>query len=427
MLAETTASSVRPTAESDNSTTRIGIALLFSMLFLQRFTLPYGATALHLDLVAMGLILVYQFLSGKLLIQYDRLLWFLAFAFASTCSLLLNFKNASLTSYSQVIVFYSFFTLSKPSTPDQYKRTLQAFQSLVLLISWLAIAQFAAQFVIDGSKLIRFYGIVPDILLGTEESGTRGYGSIRGLGGGLMGLIKSNGIFLSEPSGLSQITALGILIEVLEFRRPRYLVVMTLGFLVAYSGTGLMLLLLFLPLASLRHDRALPYALLVIVFALGVFATGMIQLSAFTSRVGEFEAPGSSGFGRFIMPFHIAARQFDMEALQALLLGSGPGTTKIAVQTQYGLANVDLAWTKVLREYGLIGSFIFWSFFASCFRKSRCRGVVIAAIIFTFLFLQGSIAPAIVLCSLSGPGPRRGRVDETTRYRSSLVPGAGAV
>src|SRR5947207_15100092 len=111
MLAETTASSVRPTAESDNSTTHIDIALLFSMLFLQRFTLPYGATALHLDLVPMGLILVYQFLSGKLLIQYDRLLWFLAFAFASTCSLLLNLKNASVTSCSHVIVLCSFFTL----------------------------------------------------------------------------------------------------------------------------------------------------------------------------------------------------------------------------------------------------------------------------------------------------------------------------
>ena len=101
--------------------------------------------------------------------------------------------------------------------------------------------------------------------------------------------IKSNGIFLTEASILSQITALGILIEVLEFRRPRYLVVMALGFLVAYSGTGLLLLLIFLPLAGLRHGRAGLSALLVTMFVAGLFATGIIDLSAFTSRIGEFQ------------------------------------------------------------------------------------------------------------------------------------------
>jgi hypothetical protein len=70
--------SVRPIFGSDKSATRTDIALLVSMLFLQRFSLPFSDTALQLELVAMGLILFYQFISGKLLIQYDRLLWDLA-------------------------------------------------------------------------------------------------------------------------------------------------------------------------------------------------------------------------------------------------------------------------------------------------------------------------------------------------------------
>src|SRR6266446_4104070 len=114
MLAQTAAASTRPTYESDNSAKRVDIALLVAALFLQRFSLPFGATALHLDLVAIGLILLHQFLSGKLVIQYDRLLWCLAFALASTCSLLLNSKGTSLTSYSQTVVFFSLFTLSRP-------------------------------------------------------------------------------------------------------------------------------------------------------------------------------------------------------------------------------------------------------------------------------------------------------------------------
>jgi hypothetical protein len=426
MLAETSVASVRPTYRSDNkSATRVDIALLVSMLFLQRFSLPFGDTALHLDLVAIILILVYQFVNGKVVIQYDRLLWFLAFAFANTCSLLLNFKSTMLTSYSQTLVGYSFFTLSRVSTRDQYEKTLQAFQFLVVLLSCLAIAQFPAQLVLDGNKLVRFYGIVPDILFGGEtEAGTRGYNTTAGLS---WGFVKSNGIFLNEPSTLSQVTALGILIEILEFRRPRYLLIMGLGFLLAYSGTGLMLLLLFLPLATLRHDRALPYVLLVVIFALGLFATGVIDLTSFTSRTDEFEAVGSSGFGRFVQPFWVAAKQFDIEALQALLIGSGPGTAKTATHTWFGWADYMATWVKIFHEYGIIGSFIFACFLASCLRRSRCPGLVVAAQIFTFLFLQGMINTAIVLCTLNGPGPRRGPIDQTSQYRSSLVARAETV
>src|SRR6266446_5116906 len=150
MLAETSVASVRPTYKSDNkSATRVDIALLVSALFLLRFSLPFGATLLHLDLVAIGLILLYQFVSGKLLIQYDRLLWFLAIWLAATCSLLLNFSSTMLTGYSLFILFYSLFTLSRPSTLDQYKRTLQAFQFVVMLLSCIGVAQFFAQFVAD--------------------------------------------------------------------------------------------------------------------------------------------------------------------------------------------------------------------------------------------------------------------------------------
>ena len=121
LLAKTSVASIRPASNLDKSATRVDIALLVSPLFLQRFTLPFGTTFLHLDLVAIGLILLYQFLSGNLLVQYDRLLWFLALGFVATCSLLLNFESTMLTGYALFMVFYSLFTLSRPSTSDQYK------------------------------------------------------------------------------------------------------------------------------------------------------------------------------------------------------------------------------------------------------------------------------------------------------------------
>jgi hypothetical protein len=395
LLAETSVASV-------GSETRVDIALLVSALFLQRFTLPFGNTFLRLDLVAIGFILLHQFLSGKLLIQYDRLLWFLALGFAATSSLLFNFSSTMLTGYSLFVVFYSLFTLSRPATLDQYKRTLQAFQCLVMVLSCLGLVQFFAQFVVDGRRLITFYGIVPDIL--TTDPSTFWWTPPRYFGNGI---IKSNGLLLVEPSIFSQITAVGILIEVLEFRRPRYLIVMALGFLVAYSGTGSMLLLIFLPLAGLRHGKAALSGLLVVLFVLGLFATGMVDLWVFTSRVGEFEETGSSGFMRFVSPLWLAAKNFDTASLQALLIGHGPGTAKTFVDPWYGGGQIA-DWFKPFYEYGIIGLFVFCCFLASCLRRSKCPGLLVTAIIFAFLFLQGSITTAIALCTLNGPGPRRG-------------------
>jgi hypothetical protein len=420
-LAETSVASVWQTRESKKSATQVDIALLVCVLFTQRFTLPFGNTFLGLYLVAVGSILLYQFLSGKLLIQYDRFLWFLALVLATACSLLLNFKSMTLTGYSQFIVVYSLFTLNRPSIPDQYKRTLQAFQFLVLLLSCLGVAQFVAQFVLDGISLHNFYGIVPDLLT-NDPSGFWG-SNVQNFGGGILGkgLIRSTGLFFPEPSEFSQMTALSILIEVLEFRRPRYLLVLALGFLVAYSGTGLMLLLVFLPLAGLRHGRAGVSALFVVMFMLGLITTGIIDLSAFTDRVGEFQDTQSSGFARFVSPLLLAAKNFDTASLQALLIGSGPGTAKTFGDHWNGGGQLT-SWFKMFYEYGIIGSFVFVCFVASCLRRSRCPGLVVAAMVFAWIFLQGNTLLAIVLCTLNGPEPRR-RIDEASRYGLRVVAG----
>jgi len=419
--------SLRPTHKSE---TRVDIALLASALFLQRFNLPFSGKFLALDFVFAALILVHQFASGRLVIRYDRLFWFLPAALAVTCSLLLNFNTTMLTSYSQFMVLFSLVTLSRPSTADRYKSTLRVFQLLVMLLSCLAVAQFVAQLVVDGRKLIMFYWVFPDFLLPQPEAFAptvhSNMNTIIPIYAG-SSLIKSNGIFLVEPSALSQVTAIGILIEVLEFRRPRYLLVIVLGFLMAYSGTGLMTLLLFLPFAGLRHSRAGLSALLVVTFALGLLATGIINLSIFLGRIGEFETNGGSGFGRFVVPLLLAAKHLDTAFLPALLVGSGPGTANNFTDTFYGGSSP--CWFKLFYEYGVIGSFIFVCFFASCLRRSRCPGPALAALVFTFIF-HGSLITSylltmiIVLCTLHDPEPRRGRIVDPRRYAPPLVVGS---
>jgi hypothetical protein len=409
---------VRAPYKWDDSAARVDLALLFCALFLQRFSLPFGGTFLMLDLVPVVFILVHHFFSGKLVVQYDRLLWFLGLVLAASCSLLLNFSSKMLTSYLLFLVLYSLVTLIRPSTPGRYYRTLHTFQLLVLILSCIGVAQFFVQFVMDGKKLIMFYGIVPDLLFGFFNAG--GANTIHPLFQG-SAILKSNGLFLAEPSSLSQLTAFGILIEILEFRRPRYLLGMALGFLVAYSGTGLMVLF-FLPLAGLRDARAGVAALLVVMFALGLFATGMIDASAFLDRAGEFQDTHSSAFARFVAPIQLAAAQFDTASLFSLLFGNGPGTAKTLNGSGAFFFAFTCTWFKLLIEYGIIGGFVFICFLGACLRRSRCPRVVLLALIFNYIFnvdflTTSFLTMMIVLCTLSGTEVRQIRRDGASRSR----------
>ena len=366
-----------------------------------------------LEFVVAILILSYQFGSGKIFIQFDRLLWFLVLVLAATCSLLLN-ADSRRTSYGLFLVGFFLLTLTRPSNSDQYKATLQNFQLLVLIFSWLAIVQFLAHFIVNPSKLVMFFGLVPNL---THP------GELVEIG------VKSNGIFLSEASAMSQIAALGIIVEVLEFRRPRYLLVLTLGFLLAYSGTGTSMLLLGLPLAALVNPKAQPPAIIATLFALVLLATGFIDLSMFTARLGEFQDPHASGFMRFTSSFWQAVDYFKTASLQELFFGKGPGYGAIR-DTFY--ASSSSGWFKLFLEYGALGTFVLPCFFAYCLRRSRCPKPFLAVLIYYYWVLgnivgASAVAMIAVFCTLNGPEPRRVRRNETDRYPSSLVTGSTTV
>jgi hypothetical protein len=259
-------------------------------------------------------------------------------------------------------------------------------------------------------RLTKFYGIFPDYLFNQADVDHHDLDQFH---------FRSNGIFLNEPSFLAQATAIGILIEILEFGRTRYLAIIGIGLALSYGGTGLILLAVFLPMVALRHGRAGLSVLLFVIFALGLIGTGMIDQSFFFSRVGELQAIGSSGFSRFIAPFWLVAQQFQTESWQELLLGHGPGTIKFIVAKDWYTGDFAVTWLRLFDEYGIIGLFILSFFFASCFRRSRCPGLVIAAIMFAWLFLQGFFIIMIPLCTLSRFELRRIHRDRADQHQSS--------
>jgi hypothetical protein len=389
------------------ASSRVDLALLVCAFFLQRFTLAFHNSLLFFDIVPATAILLHQFFAGRLVIDFDRLVWFLIAWVAITGAVWLNFQPTMLPSFLELTLVYALFMLKRSSAPDAYKDTLRTFQFLAGMLGVLAIVQFVAQFAVDGRQLIRFFGIFPDTVFTSRVN------TIIPIGGSF--LIKSNGIFLQEPSSLSQLMALGILIEVLEFGRPKYLFILTLGLLLAYSGTGLLLLLFFFPLAAIGNKNARLPAVAVVCIALIFVGTGSIDSSEFTSRIGEFNDTNASGFSRYISPFWLAKENFDTSPLPALLMGHGSGTmdafANAADPWYIGFAGT---WIKLFYEYGLIGTFLFFCFLIACLMKSMCPRLVVAAILFSYVFQGGELLNTsflimmIVLCTLSGAQKLRG-------------------
>jgi hypothetical protein len=259
-----------------------------------------------------------------------------------------------------------------------------------------------------------FFGIIPNSLLG----GNAQLGVTSGQ--------KINGIFLPEASTMSQMMALGILVEVLGFRRPRYLLLFALAFLLAYSGTGIAILLVGLPLALLMNRKVQLPVLLIGLFVLALLTIGIIQLSAFSSRLGEFENTHASGFTRFVSPFWMAAEYFQTTSAAQLLLGNGPGGVGFVPKKGNLIYNGSgSAWFNLIYYYGLIGVFVFTCFSVCCFRKSRCPMPLFGALIYYQWIMGGVIGTPIlmvmvVLCTLNGPEARLQPVPEA-QYRSQLA------
>ena len=124
---------------------------------------------------------------------------------------------------------------------------------------------------------------------------------------------------------MSQTMALGILIEVLEFRRPRYLLLLVLGLLLSY-GTGIGMLLVSLPIATLVDRKAQLPALLISFFASGLLGDRTDRSISVHGAHWRVRGGPCQRLSSLIAPFWMAPEHFDTVSLPALLGGYGPGT-----------------------------------------------------------------------------------------------------
>ncbi len=338
---------------------------LISVTYLAKFSVPpFGAMGLALSIPLAFAVALFGLVAGRMVFDVRRTFAFLgAFAFI-VCVQLVYIDDFSLPSLLLFFVIHLpyVFRLSRPKISSE--QVLGYFQQLGLIVGVCGLVQYVAQFVLGPTLAFPIENFVPEFLLTSKFNmqAVLEYGSE---------IVRTNGVFMIEPSMFSQLTAVCIVLEIASRRRLWYLAVMAVALLVSYSGTGLMLLGVCLLVDSIVKRRwgLLLSALLAVALVLAIAAVQSDGIFAqILKRSGEFSSNGSSGSMRFVGGFYMFDEFLWPDPVRALL-GMGAGSFA-EYGTRATVPVAEMIMFKTVFEFGILGALAYWSFIGYCIATS---------------------------------------------------------
>jgi hypothetical protein len=386
-LAASATEDVRHLSESDEpQVTRRGDDWLgriptIAVTYLAKLSFPpLGALGITVAVPLIFLASILGVVSGRMHLAVRRFLFFVLLMSVLWGIQLLRGEPFSVGSLMLMTVLHLPYVLYVPRSADQYDEALRYFQTTATFIAGMGIVQYVLQFVATPAIAYPIENFLPPQFLvsGFNMQGWLEYGSK---------IFRANGVFMLEPSFFSQLLALGILVELLKFHRPKYLVILSLGLILSYSGSGLLVLAIGLPFVLIRSGR---WGLLlgaVVLAVVGMVIVGMVGETSwfdiFLKRSGEFTSKGSSGFARYVGGFYLFEQFLWPDPMRALF-GFGAGS----FQGYVDRANFFAAATtlfKIVFEYGIVGAVAYFAFLFHCVAQSRAPGVIRLAVGFIFM------------------------------------------
>lgn len=355
------------------------VVILIAAVFLQRFAVPVAESQLGIGLVIGLLVAGWGALAGRLVVEPTRFVLYCLTLAAILVSLALAGQPFSMLSLAMFCLLYLPFVLVLPLGAADYCRLLGGFQTIALIVAGSAVLQFLVQFALGAAWMFPFDQLLPRPVF------IPGFNLVIEIAGGI---VKATGLWLLEPSHLSQLMAVALIVEFARFRRPAVLAALAIGLLLAFSGTGLLLLAVFLPVLLIGSGRGGWLAAGLVPLALGFWAMAdTFPVNYFVARLGEFANPQASGSMRFFGPFWAVADLFAGRP-DLLLTGVGPGGMADAVW-HFDYAVQDSSWLKLIVEYGLMGGVPFAVFYGYCLFAGCPDRRLAAALLFKVLFLGG--------------------------------------
>ncbi len=326
------------------------------------------------------------------------LLVFLVAAF-STFFLAPRYSASSLMLFAAL---YAPFMIQYETSVATYRRCMDLFITVMLVFVGVTLAQHVIQLTISWRAwpdlnrmlpeqwLVPSYNYIQPIIYGSRY-------------------MKPNGVAFLEVSLLSQFIALALAFELVLFRRPIRLIVLTSGLLMTLAGTGALLMAMTLPvlLGRMRLRSAVAIIAILIVVCVVAFRLGWFDIVS--SRMDEYKHNGTSANMRFILP---AERLLEfLHDPRGLIAGIGAG------QIEKGGNFIWWPFVKVAIEYGLVAAILFYGWVIySLFRGAPERAI--AFVLIVWYSFEGTLLTAHNAMSLALFGTLLRVVpDETLRRR----------
>lgn len=372
---------------------RIKFAIALS-IFLQRIGINAAMGGklypFPLSIFFMPIMTAWNVLTGVAVTPTKRVATFIVFAIAMLLSAVLNNGGNSLLSLFLLMGIYSTFVCPIQLDEPAYKRYFKILADVASIVCILGALAYLLQYAFKADWLFSWRSIVPKQFL--IEFNT--LNMIRWP----QEIYKANGFFLMEASYQSQLAAKALLISIFILRDPKYLIPLGIGLLTAYSGTGIILFLVFglVPmvhffLKSKKLRVLVPIGLLLLPVA-AIMLAPKLGLHVFVDRLSEFNDPRSSGYARFVGG-QLMLDTFLKGDLGSFLFGLGPGAADEFGQSMNFVGEATtLTWIKLLLEYGVFGFCSFLVFFYVCAHHTLRSHWLAAASTFHFFILDSGFA-----------------------------------
>jgi hypothetical protein len=343
----------------------LAVAVLYTpvigVTLVSKFVVTLGGSEILLGVPLILAATCVGMFSMRLRLAPTRLALYLAMAAILTAEQVLAVKTFSESALLLLLVLHLpyAFQLEGSGDPSVHHHR---FLNLALFLCFAGVLQYLAQFVIG----LRYAYPIEHF---AKAYITHGYNSLNPLGYGSP-IMKANGVFMLEPSYFSQLLATGFAIEAAGPQRIWRLICFCVGFVVSYSGTGLLMMAVTLPTLVIVYKRYSLLVFLILAAIVLVVVGDFIGLDIFTGRATEFSQTGTSGYQRYVGPV-LMFDQYLLTSVQRSLFGLGAGMMmRMTPAPIYHFA--ETGWAKIILEFGLVGSIAYFGFlYLSIFRASQ--------------------------------------------------------
>jgi hypothetical protein len=356
---------------------------LVGATFLSKFAIPpFGAQGIGISVFVLLAAVIAGIVGGGMRIEPRRLTVYFILVGSLGLFQILQPEAFSPLSLLLLAAVHLPYAVTVPHSDDG-DRIIDFFLGIATLLALLGIAQYALQFFVSPRYLFPIENFVPDtfIVQHFNHQAAMEYGSHE---------YRANGVFLLEPSFFSQVLAVAIIAELCTRGRMARLAIFGLALVASYSGTGILVLAICLPLCVVMQRR---WGLMLVGF-LGLVAIIVVHEFFYPirilSRIAEFSSTHSSGYSRFVGGFYLFD-QFLWHDTWRALFGYGAGAfTNYASRVHYGADEIALF--KMVLEFGLVGATAYFSFLFCCLYYSPAPRILTLAVGITYL-LNGIYIP----------------------------------